>query len=114
MSKTRLRVLRRDIRRELGLVHDPAPSVEQLLESLALLGSMLDIASDGEYGAAVYRFKDAVHLPARSVKTARLQKAAAHDRYARGEITVAELRQQEARIDAWLNSTIPDTRLHER
>ena len=103
--KTRLRVLRRDIRTELGTTRDPVPSVEQLLEALAHLGAMLDLASGGAYGVAVYEFKTGQHLSARSVKTARRQKAEAFRRFSAGEITRTELETQERTIDAWLAST---------
>lgn len=113
MSKTRLRVLRRDIRRELGVSSDPVPTVEQLLEALALLGAALDNASGGAYGAAVYDFSTATHLPARSVIEYRARIAAAWHKASQGEITFAEYNRQEAELSAWLHGRAAETVRHD-
>jgi hypothetical protein len=55
--KTRLRELRRNVRRVLGTSSDGVPEANAVLNAARDIGSMLDIATGGEFGIAVYDFR---------------------------------------------------------
>ncbi len=62
-TKTRRREYRRRIRAVLGVSHDDAPNAIEALFAARHLGALLDCATAGRYGIAVYDFKTQQHLP---------------------------------------------------
>ncbi len=57
-SKTRSRHLRRDVRRALGSSSEQLPDVLDVLSATRALAALLDNASGGAFGLAVWDFKD--------------------------------------------------------
>lgn len=62
-SKTARREYRSSIRAVLGTTRDPAPDALDALAAARHLGALLDAATAGRYGIAVYDFATQRHLP---------------------------------------------------
>lgn len=62
-TKTRRREIRQNIRRILGVGHEQAPNAIGALMAARELGKLVDLATAGRYGIAVYDFRSNQHLP---------------------------------------------------
>jgi hypothetical protein len=62
-SKQARKAHRSDVRAHLGTSSDPAPEIRQALLAADSLKQIVDAASGGRYGLAVYDFRTQTHRP---------------------------------------------------
>lgn len=67
-SKTRRKDYRRRIRNILGTSSDDAPTILHALDAARELGALVDVASGGRFGIAVYDMRTKQHRPVHEVK----------------------------------------------
>jgi|GEM_PF-4604665 len=66
-SKGARKAYRGEIRSRLGTSSDPAPEIRQALRAADTLKGLIDAASSGRYGLAVYDFRTQTHRPVTEV-----------------------------------------------
>jgi hypothetical protein len=62
-SKSIRKTLRQKVRQALGTSSDPAPDIRSALRAASDLKQIVDAASGGAYGLAVYNFQTGTHEP---------------------------------------------------